>query len=105
MGALVVNKATADSNKAMADSSNKVTARVNNKATARVNNKVTAAHHSNQQLQHLQVIHKVTANNNHTEQALEDHTDINKQGDLKYPCRQFFKLCCTHIYITLAANC
>ena len=63
---------------------NKATARVNNKAMARVNNRVTVAHHSNQQLQHLQVILKDTVNSNHTEQAQEDRTDISNLGPLTF---------------------
>jgi len=75
--ALVANRATVRVN-------NKVTARVSNKAMVRVNNKATAVHHSNQQLQHLQVILKDTVNNNRTEQVLEDRTDINNLGPLTF---------------------
>jgi len=63
---------------------NKATDRVSNKVMARVNNRATAVHHSNQQLQHLQVTLKVTVNNNRTEQAQEDRMDISKLGPLTF---------------------
>merc|ERR1712013_73485 len=96
--ALVVNKATADNNKATVKVNNKVTDRVsNNKATARVNNRVTAVHHNSQQLQRLQVTLKDTVSNNRTEQAPEDRMDINKQGDLIKSIRdEQFYLCRTY---------